>query len=286
MDLLGTRRLYESELPVESQAKSIFRDLVQELDGKFCDHFTTQEIEHTFDVSIFGDSLVIVPRRKDSDIVRRLVDFLLDYQGSLLFKHGSPSRAILTRDAFFSLKVPRASKQSILGSEYTSISLCGGRGIGCMHNWLEGLPIGVYMARRMEPELTAEQRARIVPVKHIDGYADLCFIRRAEAIDPFLPPTTCDLLREKPGAGREAIMHSIRAAFENQCPSDKWAWFDRLRPWAYLKTAFRDEETWDRWGPWVLVHLGKQHEVVRSSKPSRGTRQGTAPTFDASEQLA
>ena len=266
IDLLGTRSLYGGPLPAEDQAKQVFRNLVRRLDIKFCDCFDAQEIQHSFDVSIFADSIVICPRRKIPNIAEQLVEFLLAYQQDLWVNCRSPSRAVLTRDSFFSFKITDTSEESILGSPNTSVSLCGGRGIISAHNCLEGLPIGVYVARDVEPDLTTEQRARTVPVKPPDEYPTLYFIKRREGIDDWLPSETSHLLNERPDASCRDIIDSMKDALGQQDASGRrvrtlgltWVW-DVLRP------AVEDEHAFDdKWAPWVLVHLGKQSEIVRS----------------------
>lgn len=238
IDLLGTRKLYEST-STEEQANKALNDLLGEFDIKFSEHFPTREIKQNFDVSIFADSIVISERKRTPKIVERLVDFLLDYQEYLLLNFDSPSRAILAKDSFFSFKITGASTKSILGSQYTNISLCGGRGIKFAHDCLEGLPIGVYVTARIEEDLNAEQRARVIPVKD----EKLSFIKKKTSM-PFLPSETLDLLLKKPNIGRKAIMNS-------------------------LKASFPDKDAFEKMAPWILVHLGKENEIIRSNKPRK-----------------
>lgn len=237
IDLLGTRKLYESTL-AEEHANKTLNDLLKKFDIKFSEHFPAREIKQNFDVSIFADSIVISERKKTPKIVERLVDFLLNYQEDLLLNSHSPSRAILTKDSFFSFKITGASTKSILGSQYTNISLCGGRGIKFAHDCLKGLPIGVYVTARIEKDLNAEQRTRVIPVKD----EKLSFIKKKTDVIPFLPDATLELLIKKPDAGLKAIMDS-------------------------LKTSFPDQDAFEKRAPWILVHLGKENEIIRSNKP-------------------
>lgn len=236
IDLLGTRKLYESTL-VEEQASKVLSVLLGEFDIKFSEHFTKDEIKGNFDVSIFSDSIAISERKSTPKVIERLVDFFLDYQEDLLLNFDTPSRAILTRDSFFSFKITDATTDSILGSQYTNISLCGGRGVKFAHDCLEGLPIGVYMTAIIEKGLNAEQRARIIPVKD----ERLSFIKKKTSVIPFLPCETLDLLNNKPTAGSATIMES-------------------------LKATFVDNNAFEKMAPWILVHLEKENEIIRSNQ--------------------
>jgi len=235
IDLLGTRKLYENTL-AKNQAKKALYALLGEFDIKFSEHFQL-EIKQNFDVSIFADSIVISERVKTPKIVERLVDFLLDYQEDLLLNFDSPSRAILTKDSFFSFKITDASPESILGSIYTNISLCGGKGIKFAHDSFKGLPIGVYVTDRIEEGLNAEQRARVIPVKD----ENLSFIKKKTTIMPYLPPETLDLMLREPTAGRKAVKDSLKASFPDQDALEKRA-------------------------SWILIHMGKQTKIIRKKK--------------------
>jgi hypothetical protein len=165
IDLLGTRKLYGSPLATEQQAKKTLWVLLGQFDICFPKYFQEDEIEQNFDVSIFADSIIVSQRKSTPNIVERLVDFSLGYQVDLLLKE-APTRTIIIRDSFFSFKMIDASRQSILGSPYTNISLCGGRGIRYAHDTQEGLPIGVYVAKTIKSNLSARQKERLIPVRN------------------------------------------------------------------------------------------------------------------------
>lgn len=241
IDLLGTRKLYENTL-AENQANKALNDLLGEFDIKFSEHFSVREIKQNFDVSIFADSIVISERKRTPKIVERLVDFFLDYQEDLFLNFNSPSRAILTKDPFFSFKITGASPESILGSLYTNISLCGGKGIKFAHDSFKGLPMGVYVTDRIEKALNAEQRARLIPVKD----EKLSFIKKKTTIMPFLPRETLDLILTNPNAGRKAVKDSLKASFPDQDALEKKA-------------------------PWILVHLGTENEIIRKKTRNKIT---------------
>ncbi len=232
IDLLGTRKLYKHTL-TEDQANKALSVLLGEFDIKFSEYFSKEEIKENFDVSIFADSIVISERLSTSNIIERLVDFLLDYQESILGNFDSPSRAILIRDSFFSFKIKNVTTESILGSPYTTISLCGGKGVRFAHDCLEGLPIGVYVTDIIKKDLNADQQSRVVPVKG----EDLSFIKKKTPIMPYIPDDTLALISED----RETILESLKASIHD-------------------KDAFRKK------APWILVHLGKENEIIRSNK--------------------
>ncbi len=229
IDLLGTRKLYK-KMPAEDLANKIIDVLVGEFDLKFSEYFSSEEMKANFDVSIFADSIAITERLSTSKLIERMVDFLLDFQEDLILNFDSPSRAIIIEDAFFSFKMTDANADSILKSQYTSISLCGGRGIRCAHDTLEGLPIGVYVAETLKKDLHPAQQARIIPVKDEEIY----FIKKKTSVFPHVPTETLSLLTED----NTTILES-------------------------LKTIYNDDDVFQKKAPWILVHLGKQNEIIR-----------------------
>ncbi len=236
IDLLGTRKLYEST-SAEKQAQKALSDLLDKFDIKFSEYFSEEEIKQNFDISIFADSIVISERKTTQKVIERLVDFLLDYQEDLLLNNNSPSRAILFKDSFFSFKITGASTKSILGSPYTNISLCGGRGIKFAHDCLKGLPIGVYVTDNIKKDLNTEQRTRLIPVKN----ETLSFVKKKTGIEHFLPNTTLDILIKGTNIRRKTIIDSLR-------------------------TSFSDKDAFEKMAPWILVHLEKENEIIRSNK--------------------
>ena len=269
IDLLGTRSLYEGPLPVDDQAETIFRDLISRFDRWFRKSFSVHERERTFAVSIFGDSIVICTKGENANIVKELLDFLLEYQEDLLVNGSSPNRVILTRDSFFSFKITDADPESILKSPHTSISLCGGKVIALADRWLKGLPIGIYVTQNVELDLTTQER--IVPVAHTDAYPDLSFVKMKQGIETYLPVETCCLLRDKPTAGSAEIINSIKMAFQDEDTRGpqlrrlgmKWGW-------DVLRDPIQNEKEFDsKWVPWILAHLGKENQIVRSREPAQ-----------------
>ncbi len=234
IDLLGTKKLYESP-PTEEQAKKILRALLVEFDISFSEYFG-KESKDNFDISIFADSIVINMRRKLVNIVERLFDFLLCYQQQLMLNCKIPSRAIVTEDAFFSFKMTRASPESILRSKYTNVSLCGGKGIKFANDKLKGLPIGVYATDKIRGDLSRKQNERIIRVQD----DDLFFIKQSIDVVHFLPDNTIDMLLSRPDATKEDIENS-------------------------LKDANFDEDALKKWLPWFLVHMRRQDEITRES---------------------
>ena len=247
IDLLGTCKFYESGL-AEQQAQKTLHVLLGLFDISFSKYFKN-EIAENFDVSIFADSIVVSQRIGNSSIVESLVDFSLGYQAALLLK-GVPSRATIVRDSFFSFKMSGACKASILESKYTTISLCGGKGIKLAHDSQEGLPIGVYVSERIVNDLSVEQQKRAVPVK---DDRNLFFIKQKHDVLAFLlslSEKTFLLLNNHPDASTMAIRRS-------------------------LKTSHPEKEARNKLLPWILVHLGRENEIHRrTSNHSRPRKFG------------
>lgn len=247
IDLLGTRDLSDT-VPTEQLAQTMLWTLLRRFDICFSNHFRQDEIEQNFDVSIFADSIVVSQIKGNSDIVKRLVDFSLGYQADLLLNlnQGVLSRATIVRDTFFSFKMTGASKASILGSQYTTISLCGGRGIRRADNSQKGLPLGVYVSEPIMNDLSDEQRKRAVPLKDEKGDRKLFFIKQKHDVLNFLlslSEKTCRLLLKNPDASTTAIRRS-------------------------LKTSHPKKEALKKLLPWILVHLGRQNEIHRRTSQS------------------
>jgi hypothetical protein len=250
IDLLGTRESYSTGL-TEQQAQKTVWVLLSWFDICFSKCFKPDEIKRSFDVSIFSDSIVVYERRSTSDVVERLVDFALRYQADLLLK-GVPSRATIVKDSFFSFKVTDSDPSTILGSRYTTISLCGGRAIKLAHDSQEGLPIGVYVQEKIVNGLNAQQRAGAIPVKN-DG--NLFFIKQRYDVLNFLPDKTLRLLANNPNASTRAIRRS-------------------------LKTSHPGREALMKFLPWMLVHLGRENEIIRSKKSAMGKAPGSRSASD------
>lgn len=231
IDLLGTRKLYETMM-TEDQANKVLYVLLGEFDIKFSEYFTEKERKENFDVSIFADSIVISERLSTSNVIERLVDFLLAYQESILGNFESPSRAIIIKDSFFSFKLKDITSESILGSPYTTISLCGGKGVRFADKYISGLPIGVYVTDIIKKNLSDDQKSRVVPVQG----ESLCFIKKTTPIMPYIPDDTLDYVTKD----REVILES-------------------------LKKTIPDKDSFEKMAPWILVHLEKQNEIVRSN---------------------
>jgi hypothetical protein len=232
IDLLGTRKLSKNTA-TEKHAQKILYGLLNRFDIKFAEHFG--RMEQNFDVSIFGDSIVICEWKRTPEIVELLVNFLLSYQADLFLNLGLPSRAVVIKDCFWSFKLTGASSESILGSPYTSVSLSGGRSIE-VHDYLRGLPMGVYVAKQIEKDLTTEQKERVIPIRN----RDLIFIKQKPNILNFLLgkyEKTYLLLSRNSNANNKAIRNSLKA-----CDSDK----DAL----------------DKLSPWISLHHGTQKEII------------------------
>lgn len=241
IDLLGTRKLYENT-PAERQAQKMMYALLSRFHIKFSANKHFGGIEQNFDVSIFADSIVISERKRTPRIIERLVDFLLSYQADLYLNLGSLSSAVLIKDSFFSLKMTNPSPKNILGSPYTSVSLCGGKSIKLAHDYLKGLPMGVYVTKTIEKDLSEKQKERVVAVKDDEN---LLFVKQKQDILNFLPHRTLKVLTRNPNADNKAI-------------------------WDSLKALHSDEDRLKKFLPWVLIHLGIDGDKVLNRDAANG----------------
>lgn len=235
IDLLGIQKYYTSSTPVDDQAYTLCHVLLNKFDINFREHF--KESEDHFDISIYADSIVICQRSITESFSQRIVDFLLGYQQDLLVNDKFPSRAIVVKDAFFSLKVWDAPEHSILGSQYTNISLCGGKGIIEADRKLKGLPIGIYVTEEVRIDLKDEQQKMVIPVRDEPLY----FVKqKVDGVEmPFLHNTTLDLILTQNDVGCDEICNSLR------------------------ENGFKEKDAYNKWVPWILVHMGKLSEVIR-----------------------
>ena len=241
IDLLGIRQLYKNGT-TEDQANTILYTLVSEFKIIFSDHFLTEEIKNGhFDVSIFADSIVISQRLTTSRFIERIADFLLHYQGFIYNNFHSSSRAILFKDSFFSFKLNDATPDSILGTEYTSVSLCGGKGLISAHEQLDGLPMGVYITDALKEGLTAEQRDRLIPVVG----ESLAFIKKKRGF---------------------SIVEHLPDSALNSIPRKSLFSENKNTILKCLEKAFPDKEAFAKISPWILIHLGKESAIARKLK--------------------
>jgi hypothetical protein len=226
IDLLGTSALWENALAVENQAERILWTLLGKFDIVFSDNFNEKEIVNSFDISIFTDTIVISQRLKLPNIVERLVNFATNYHVQL-HHNNIASQAIIVKDSFFSIKLNNVSKESILGSNYTSVSLCGGKGLISAHNRLKGMPIGVYLDSSLKSSLSQEQDKMLVLIKED---INTLFLKCKTNIYELLPEETLNLLLKRSGASNKDIKSSLVASGMGE---------DKIKK--YL--------------PWLLVHL-------------------------------
>jgi hypothetical protein len=267
---MGTKRFYEGQLPIQDQAEKILRNLLSGFDVVFCRHFNSQEIQQCFDVNIFGDSIVISPRKEIPDIIGRIIEFLLDYQENLIVNHCLPSRAVIIRGSYFSLKILGASDRSILGTSNTSVALCGGKSISFANTCFKGLPIGLYVTPEIESELSTEHQVRSLPVRHIDKFPDLFFIKLKKGIDCYLPPETKSLLDRNPNVSNLDVLNSIRASQKYSMSGVTTKRIGLKQPWEVFEPAIEDQDALnEKWIPWILANLGRLKDITRVLKEFR-----------------
>jgi hypothetical protein len=85
-----------------------------------------------------------------------------------------PSRILVGKAKYFSLPIKAYRDKSILGSKYTSVSLCGGHGLIDMDTKLKKLPIGLYINEDLVKESNIHNKRLI---KTSD---DLVFIKQED----------------------------------------------------------------------------------------------------------
>jgi hypothetical protein len=205
IDLLGTTDLYKSkEVPLKNVTEVLYSSLLEKFFEDFQNTFKASEIRDHFHVNIYSDSIMICQRKKTINVVDRLTEVLLRFQANLLFNLGNsvrlrdsdydipvPSRILMGRGRYFSMALKAYRNRSILGSKFTSVSLCGGHGMVDADNKLKGLPIGLYAHKDILRQSTI-QRARKIKapdnlffIKQDPDYIDflLMFPERASLRD-------------------------------------------------------------------------------------------------------
>lgn len=239
IDLLGTSCFWKSNSTVEEQVERTYKTLISAFDIVFCESFPN-DIRSSFDISIFADSICISERKKIANVMNQMVSFCQRFQMDLLLNCKIQSRIAIVRSSFFSLKVQNASNKSIIGSRFTSVSLCGGRGLIEAHEIQAGLPMGVYCKSELKKELDAERLKQLVPIKDDNSLYFLKNELSENAAIPNLPSETIELLSKNPRVKRSEIVNSIKDSVMN--------------PKAIEKIL-----------PWLLVHLGIERRIIRKN---------------------
>lgn len=126
IDLLGTRLIYEEmHMTLEKQAERLYMSLLAIFSTEFQNTFTEQEIRDNFYVNIYADSIMICSKIDTKDIIEKLIKSLLKFQWNLIFgaipdNNPIPSRALIDRQPFFSIRIGSPEENSILSSESTT----------------------------------------------------------------------------------------------------------------------------------------------------------------------
>ena len=247
LDLCGIRSFYKKSVSTKAQARIIYKALLEIFSEKYF-HVFKDRNKHLFNINIYADSIMICQRLKTERSVERLVDFLLSYQIALIQKNlQTPennrilSRALVVRDSFFYLNVKSATSNSILNSEHTHISLCGGRGLILMDEMLKGLPIGVYVSENLAGKLSNEQQRGKLQVKD----DKLFFIKHDEQI-------TTDLLFSM--LNDETIKELEREERFNLTEES----IERI-----LKKSGYEDAAVKKLVPWFSANLGKRAIIER-----------------------
>lgn len=247
LDLCGIRSFYKKSVSTKAQARIIYTALLEIFSEKYFDVFKDGD-KDLFNINIYADSIMICQRLKAERSVERLIEFLLSYQLALIQKNlPTPennrilSRALVVRDSFFYLNVKSATSNSILNSEHTHISLCGGRGLISVDEMFKGLPAGVYVSENLVGELSNEQQRRRLKVKG-DKYF---FINQDEQI-------TIDLLFSM--LNDETINELILEEITNLTEG----YIERI-----LKKSGYENEAVKKLVPWFSANLGKRAIIER-----------------------
>ena len=246
-DLCGIKSLYKNRrIPNETKSIKIFKSLLIDFDDEFTNYFK-KETKDCFNINIYADSIIICqrPQARINNFFERMVDFFLLYQ-FLLFQNRIISRALLDRDSFFYFHVKSAPPDSILSSQMTNISLCGGKGLAVMDEILKGLPLGVYVSKNIIKELSANQRRRILKVQ----CSHLFFIRQEKQkaqnmLHHHLSEPLLGSLLKKSQKGKKTL---------NPTEEDIVSFLK--------KSGFKDEEI-KKSAPWFLVNLGIRKTIER-----------------------
>lgn len=243
IDLLGTRLVYEEmHMTLEKQAERLYMSLLAIFSTEFQNTFSEQEIRENFYVNIYADSIMICSKIDTKDIIEKLIKFLLKFQWNLIFEaipdnNPIPSRALIDRQPFFSIRIESPEVNSILNCESTTCSLCGGKGMVSMDKELKGLPVGVYISENIKDNLRIELLERVAFVKGEQLY----FFRQEDGdIDfLFLPLVQSSICSPIKGKTLNEIMERL---FPDSLPFDI-----RVRVWKQ----------------WIDIHERKADEILR-----------------------
>jgi hypothetical protein len=231
IDLLGTSILYkEDKALLQKQAERLFRSLIEHFDTEFENMIGRDNRVH-FNVNVYADSIMIYLKSNEDHLVVKLIQFLLKFQWVLIFEQGSeigpvPFMAQIDQQPFFSIRVDSVEEWSIMQPEFTTCSLCGGKGLIKMDENLRKLPVGVYISGKLKDRLSDKVlQGRCVPVKG----ADLYFIKQDDRqIDfLFLPVVQGNLTSHIEGSTLEEILKNLFSEGMTKYQETKWRqWID------------------------------------------------------------
>lgn len=249
-DLCGIKSFYKNiRISSEAKAMHIFKSLLIDFDNEFSEYFKAGP-KDCFNINIYADSIIICqrPQTKINSYLEKMVTFLLSYQ-LLLFQRKIISRVLLDKNSFFYFHVKSAPPDSIFSSQATNISLCGGRGLAVADEILNGLPLGVYVTKKVINELADNQRRKKLKVQG----GDLFFIRQKKqiALDMLIHH-----LREP---DLDNLLKKIKTEKTTFNPTEKN--IEGL----LKKSGFKDEEI-KKTVPWFLANLGNRKTIERKDK--------------------
>ena len=130
-----------------------------------------------------------------------------------------------------------------MGSPYTTVSLCGGKGLISAHEQLDGLPMGVYITDVLKEALTPQQRDRLIPVTG----ESLVFIKKKNGF---------------------SIVEHLPDNALNSIPRNSLFSNNKKTLLKCLEKAFPDKKEFAKIAPWMLIHLGIESTITRELKQS------------------
>jgi len=246
IDLLGTSILYKENMaPLQKQAERLFRSLIAHFDTEFENMIGKDNRVH-FNVNIYADSIMIYLKSNEDHLVVKLIQFLLKFQWVLIFEQDSeigpvPFMALIDQQPFFSIRVESPEEWSIMQPEFTTCSLCGGKGLIKMDEKLKKLPVGVYISGKIKDRLSDKVlQERCVPVKGDDLY----FIKQDNrSIDfLFLPIVQGNPTSHIEGSTLEEILKNLFSEGMTKYQETKWRqWIDVHESTIYEIARINDE---------------------------------------------
>jgi hypothetical protein len=239
---MGTKSLYlDDSLSIHEKAERIYGGLLESFLVAFKNSFDEQDIPEKFIVNIYADSILVALRTIDKEAADKLLHFLMTLQRDLISgtqTHGIsiPSRAILARREYFSINIKESSDE-ILNRIFTSISICGGRGMVELDKSLNGLPVGVYISAAIKKDIKFNLYQEYLEVIGKDLY----FVKQPEDAIEALLYIECRKQSRESGTFRgKKLKAIIKEGLEK----------------GGIRNPFKRGKIREKWYPWIKAHEG------------------------------